>query len=54
VNGKPRGRAAVEDGLDGAEVERLALSRPDVVAALGGKAPVRVVFAGNIVNIVTR
>ena len=54
VNGKSRGRAAIEDGVDGAEMERLVLSRPEVVAALGGKAPVRIVFAGNLVNIVTR
>lgn len=54
VNGKSRGRTTVEDEVDGVKMERLVLSRPEVVAALGGKTPVRIVFAGNVVNIVTR
>ena len=55
VNGKSRDRMTVEDGVDGAEIERLVLSRPEVVAlTVFGKTPVRIVFAGNVVNVVTR
>jgi leucyl-tRNA synthetase len=56
VNGKLRDRVEVAVGLPEAEVEALVLARPKVVAALGGKTPVRVIHAGGgrLVNIVVR
>jgi leucyl-tRNA synthetase len=54
VNGKVRDRVEVAVGLSEAEVEAIVLARPKVQAALGGKAPDRVVHAGGgrLVNIV--
>jgi leucyl-tRNA synthetase len=54
VNGKLRDRVEVAVGLSEIEVEALVLARPKVVAALGGKTPVRVIHAGGgrLVNIV--
>jgi leucyl-tRNA synthetase len=56
VNGKVRDRVDVGVGLSEAEVEALVLARPKVQAALGGKAPARIVHAagGRLVNIVVR
>ena len=56
VNGKVRDRVEIAVGLSDAEVEAIVLARPKVVAALGGKAPDRVVHAGGgrLVNIVVR
>ena len=56
VNGKVRDRIEVAVGLSEAEVEALVLSRPKVVAALGGATPDRIVHAGGgrLVNIVIR
>jgi hypothetical protein len=43
-------------GLSDAEVEAIVLARPKVQAALGGKAPDRIIHAGGgrLVNIVVR
>ncbi len=56
VNGKVRDRVEVAVGLAEAEVEAIVLARPKVVAALGGKAPDRIIHAGGgrLVNIVVR
>jgi len=56
VNGKVRDRVEVAVGLSEAEVEAIVLARPKVQAALGGKAPDRVIHAGGgrLVNIVVR
>jgi hypothetical protein len=55
VNGKVRDRVVVPAGTSGPELEALALSRPKIVAALGGRAPDRIIHAGGrLVNIVVR
>jgi leucyl-tRNA synthetase len=56
VNGKLRDRVVVPAGIDDAELERLVLAAPKVLAALGGRAPDRVVVAGGgrLVNLVVR
>jgi leucyl-tRNA synthetase len=56
VNGKVRDRVEVAVGLSEAEVEAIVLARPKVQAALGRKAPDRVIHAGGgrLVNIVVR
>ncbi|TAM64950.1 MAG: leucine--tRNA ligase, partial [Chloroflexota bacterium] len=55
VDGKLRDRVPMAAGLDQTEVERLVLARPKIAAALGGRAPVRIVHAaGRLVNLVTR
>ena len=56
VNGKLRDRVRVPVGISEAELERLVLARPKVVAALEGKAPLKVIHAGGgkLVNIVVR
>ncbi len=56
VNGKVRDRVEVAVGLSEADVEALVLARPKVIAALGGKAPERIIHAGGgrLVNIVLR
>jgi len=56
VNGKVRDRVEVAVGLSETEVEAIVLARPKVLAALGGKAPDRVIHAGGgrLVNIVVR
>jgi leucyl-tRNA synthetase len=56
VNGKVRDRVEVAVGLSEAELEAIVLARPKVVAALGGKAPDRIIHAGGgrLVNIVVR
>ncbi len=56
VNGKVRDRVEIAVGLSDAEVEAIVLARPKVQAALGGKAPDRIIHAGGgrLVNIVVR
>jgi leucyl-tRNA synthetase len=55
VNGKLRDRVTVPIGIAEAELERLVLARPKVVAALDGKQPLKVIHAGGkLVNIVVR
>ena len=55
VNGKLRDRVTVPVGIAEAELERLVLARPKVVAALDGKRPLKVIHAGGkLVNIVVR
>ena len=56
VNGKLRDRVVVPAGIDAAELERLVLERPKVVAALAGRVPDRVIQAagGRLVNVVVR
>jgi leucyl-tRNA synthetase len=55
VNGKLRDRVMVPVGITEAELERLVLARPKVVAALDGKTPLKVIHAGGkLVNIVVR
>jgi leucyl-tRNA synthetase len=55
VNGKLRDRVTVPVGIGEAELERLVLARPKVVAALDGKQPLKVIHAGGkLVNIVVR
>jgi leucyl-tRNA synthetase len=56
VNGKLRDKVVVPAGIDDAELERLVLAAPKVQAALGGRAPERVVVAGGgrLVNLVVR
>jgi leucyl-tRNA synthetase len=55
VNGKLRDRVTVPVGIAEAELERLVLARPKVVAALDGKQPLKVIHAGGkLVNIVVR
>jgi leucyl-tRNA synthetase len=55
INGKLRDRVQVPVGIAEAELERLVLARPKIVAALEGKAPLKVIHAGGrLVNIVVR
>jgi len=55
VDGKVRDRLTVPAGLPAADVERLALASPKVQAALGGKAPAKVIHVpGRLVNLVGR
>jgi leucyl-tRNA synthetase len=55
VNGKLRDRVMVPVGIAEAELERVVLARPKIVAALDGKTPTRVIHAGGkLVNIVVR
>jgi leucyl-tRNA synthetase len=55
VNGKLRDKVMVPVGIAEAELERLVLSRPKIVAALEGKPPLKVIHAGGrLVNIVVR
>ncbi len=55
VNGKLRDRVMVPVGTPEPELERLVLARPKIVAALEGKAPLKVIHAGGkLVNIVVR
>jgi leucyl-tRNA synthetase len=55
VNGKLRDRVMVPVTISEAELEHLVLARPKVVAALDGKAPLKVIHAGGkLVNIVVR
>ena len=55
VDGKVRDRLTVPADLPTAEVERLALASPKVQAALGGKAPAKVIHVpGRLVNLVGR
>ena len=56
VNGKLRDRLVVPAGIDGAELERLALSSPKVAAILAGRTPDRIIAAGGgkLLNIVIR
>ena len=55
INGKVRDKVVVPVGIDGAELERIALDRPRVRELLAGRTPDRVVNAGGrLVNIVVR
>jgi leucyl-tRNA synthetase len=55
VNGKLRDKVQVAVGISEADLERLVLARPKVVAALDGKTPLKVIHAGGkLVNIVVR
>jgi leucyl-tRNA synthetase len=55
VNGKLRDRVTVPVGIAEAELERLVLARPKIVAALDGKQPLKVIHAGGkLLNIVVR
>jgi len=55
VNGKLRDKVELPAGLSQAEVERIVLAREKVQAALGGKAPDKVIHVGGrLVNLVLR
>ncbi len=56
VNGKLRDRVVVPAGISEIELEQVVLARDKVRAALGGKAPERIIHAGGgrLVNIVVR
>jgi leucyl-tRNA synthetase len=55
VNGKLRDKVTVPVTMAEAELERLVLARPKIVAALDGKTPLKVIHAGGkLVNIVVR
>jgi leucyl-tRNA synthetase len=55
VNGKLRDKVVVPVGIAEAELERVVLARPKIVAALEGRKPLRVIHAGGkLVNIVVR
>jgi leucyl-tRNA synthetase len=55
VNGKLRDRVEVPAGLPQDELERIVLARENVQAALGGRAPDKIVHAGGrLVNLVVR
>ena len=55
VNGKLRDRVEIAAGLSQAEVEAIVLAREKVQAALGGRAPDKVIHAGGrLVNLVVR
>jgi leucyl-tRNA synthetase len=55
INGKLRDKVMVPVAMSQAELEAVILARPKVVAALEGKAPLKVIHAGGrLVNIVVR
>jgi leucyl-tRNA synthetase len=55
VNGKLRDKVIVPVGIAEAELERVVLARPKIVAALEGRKPLWVIHAGGkLVNIVVR
>ena len=55
VNGKLRDKVELPAGLSQAEIERIVLGREKVQAALGGKAPDKVIHVGGrLVNLVVR
>jgi leucyl-tRNA synthetase len=55
VNGKLRDKVMVAVDISPAELERIVMARPKVVAALEGKTPLKVIHAGGkLVNIVVR
>ena len=56
MNGKVRDKVVVPADVSDAELERLVLAAPKVVAALAGRVPDRVVVAGGgrLVNLVVR
>jgi leucyl-tRNA synthetase len=55
VNGKLRDKVMVPVGIAEAELERVVLARPKIVAALEGRKPLRVIHAGGkLVNVVVR
>jgi leucyl-tRNA synthetase len=55
VNGKLRDRLMVPVGISQAELEKVVLARPKIVAALEGRAPQKVIHAGGkLVNVVVR
>ncbi len=55
VNGKLRDRVMVPVGIAESELDAIVLARPKIVAALDGRAPLKVIHAGGkLVNIVVR
>jgi len=55
VNGKLRDKVELPAGLSQDEIERIVLAREKVQAALGGKAPDKVIHVGGrLVNLVIR
>ncbi len=55
VNGKLRDRVIVPTGISPADLEAVVLARPKIVAALEGRAPLKVIHAGGkLVNVVVR
>jgi leucyl-tRNA synthetase len=56
VNGKLRDKVTVPAGITDDELETVVLSRDKVLAALGGREPLRIIHAGGgkLVNIVVR
>jgi leucyl-tRNA synthetase len=56
VNGKLRDRVMVPVGIADADLQAMALEQPKIVAALEGKAPLKVIVAGGgkLVNIVVK
>ena len=55
VNGKLRDRVMVPVGIAESELDAIVLARPKIVAALDGRAPLKVIYAGGkLVNIVVR
>ncbi len=55
VNGKLRDKVELPAGLSQAEIERIVMGREKVQAALGGKAPDKVIHVGGrLVNLVVR
>jgi leucyl-tRNA synthetase len=56
VNGKMRDKITVPAGISDIELEQVILSRDKVVAALDGREPLRIIYAGGgkLVNIVVR
>jgi leucyl-tRNA synthetase len=55
INGKLRDRVEIPAGLAPEEVERIVLAREKIQAALGGRAPDKVIHAGGrLVNLVVR
>jgi leucyl-tRNA synthetase len=55
INGKVRDKVVIAVGVDGAELERIALDRPRIRELLAGRTPERVINAGGrLVNIVVR
>jgi leucyl-tRNA synthetase len=53
INGKLRATRQVKQGTERAEVERIALDLPEIIRALDGKPPKKVIFVPNrIVNVV--
>jgi leucyl-tRNA synthetase len=55
VNGKLRDKVTIPVAMSQAQLEAVVLPRPKIVAALEGKAPLKVIHAGGkLVSIVVR